>query len=90
MWSEMLAYYEDWTPDSERTLANMCNDAGIIAECDRKAEDPGLSDLAITRNDVRRDRAIKRFERARQCLNLDQPPKDVRPPRSQSRYAGRG
>jgi hypothetical protein len=68
----------------------MCNDVGIIAECDRRMADPELTPLEMTRLDLRRDRADKRYKRARQCLNLDVTPQDVRPPLQYSRYGGHG
>ncbi len=90
LWDEMIAFYGDWTPDTLRALANMCNDCGIIAEYDRFMADPDLTPLEMTRLDLRRDRADKRYKRARQCLNLDVPPAEARPPVPASRYAGRG
>ena len=86
-WNEMHGYYGDWTPDTLRTLTHMANDLGIIAECDAAiVSDEDSPALELTRLDLRRDRAIKRFERGRLVLNLDIPPKDIRPPRSETRY----
>jgi hypothetical protein len=85
-WREMLAYYDDWTPNQLVTLANMAQDAGIIAACDESLTDAELAPLELTRLDLRRDRAVKRFMRAARELNLDAAPADSRPPRIAGRY----
>jgi hypothetical protein len=87
-WDSMLAYYGDWTPNQLVTLANMAQDAGIIAACDVSLGGD-LSGLELTRVDVRRDRAVKRFMRAARELNLDVAPADSRPARIAGRYNGR-
>jgi len=88
-WDRMLAYYDDWTPNQLVTLANMAQDAGIIAACDVQLASGELTGLAETRVDVRRDRAVKRFMRAGRELNLDVAPADSRPGRIPGRYNGR-
>lgn len=86
LWDEMLASYEDWTPTDLRTLATLCQDAGIIADCDALMAAGDNDALAITRLDLRRDRAVKRFMRAVRELNLTVAPPDSRPPRIAGRY----
>jgi hypothetical protein len=88
-WDTMVDYYDDWPPDALVMLVGMCNDAGIIAACDRDLQSPDLTRLELASVDLRRDRAIKRYWGARQRLNLDVPPQESRPPRSATRYAGR-